>query len=77
MRGTLHLDVTHSTLVTPEGETLAVDFPFLVVNVAPEGALKDSSGQVVANDGELVTLFGGLGSDGSMVVCAVEERHPA
>jgi hypothetical protein len=75
MRGTLHLDVTRSTLLTPEGETLAVDFPFLVVNVAPERTLTDSNGQVVADDGELVTVFGGLGSDGSMVVCNIEERH--
>ena len=31
--------------------------------------------QVVARAGDDVTLFGGAGSDGALVVCAVEEKH--
>jgi hypothetical protein len=30
---------------------------------------------VVARDGDEVTLFGGIGGDGTMVVCGVEEIH--
>ena len=37
-------------------------------------ALLDRNGSVVALDGETLTLWGGIGSDGRMVVCGVEER---
>jgi hypothetical protein len=31
-------------------------------------------GQIVAQSGETVTLFGGYGPDGVLLVCAIEER---
>ena len=33
--------------------------------------------QVAAKAGDDVTLFGGAGSDGALVVCGVEEIHTA
>jgi hypothetical protein len=33
--------------------------------------------EVMAKAGDDVTLFGGAGSDGALVVCAVDERHSA
>ena len=74
MKGNLRLAAP--ALDTAEEETLQLSFSGLTVR--REGAslaLVDRRGAVAANDGELVTVFGGLGSDGSMLVCAVEERH--
>ena len=38
------------------------------------GELVDDS-DVKARAGDNVTLWGGIGGDGTMVVCAVEETH--
>jgi hypothetical protein len=55
---------------------LALAFPQHQVRTdAAPPALADAGGGVVAAEGDLVTLWGGLGADGSMAVCAVEERH--
>jgi hypothetical protein len=77
MRGTLDLDpVVGSALDTPEGERFDIDFPVLVVkSVAGDVAVVEPGGATVATDGELVTIFGGLGSDEVIQVCAIEERH--
>lgn len=76
MKGYLRLDPQRSTLDTPEGETLQLSFSGLTVRSdGTMTTLDDSGGALAAIDGELVTVFGGLGSDGSMLVCAVEERH--
>jgi hypothetical protein len=78
MKGNLRLDAAGSTLDTPEGETLSLYFSGL--SVRSDGrttSLADSRGSPVAMDGELVTVWGGLGADASMIVCAVEERHGA
>ena len=67
----------HGTLATPEGTDFETQFPFMTVeNVIDPPVLVDG-GRTVAISGETVTVFGGLGSDGVIVVCAIEERQPA
>jgi hypothetical protein len=76
MKGRLELDPAGSTLATPEGDRLFITFPRLTVRSDTSGTavVVDGNGAAVARNGELVTVFGGLG-DGSMVVCAIEERN--
>jgi hypothetical protein len=70
-RGTLVIDGSGVRLQTPEGD---------VIPLLP-GALQAKSGQlvrdttVVAKDGDDITIFGGAGGDGALVMCAVEEVH--
>ena len=70
-RGILQADGSGFGLATPEGD---------VIPLAPgelefgAGALVRGS-EVVVRVGDDVTLFGGAGADGFLVVCAVEERH--
>ena len=77
MRGRLELDPVRSTLATPEGERLPLRFAGLTVRSDTTGTVVavDGNGSTVAADGEDVTVFGGLDSDGSMLACAIEERH--
>jgi len=70
MKGTLNLDPANPTLNTPEGDHLALYFSGVHLSGS---SLVDANGTAVAHDGQLVTLFGGLGSDESMVVCDVEK----
>ena len=76
MKGTLQVGGSNPTLATPEGEVLPLRLPrFDLTTDGSTIALSDpGGGGVVAANGELVTLFGGLGGDGSMYVCGVEER---
>jgi hypothetical protein len=64
------------TLEIPDDEDFQVDFAGLTLNDTAT-AVEDMSGRTVANEGELVTVFGGYGSDGVFLVCAIEERHAA
>lgn len=77
MQGTLDVGGPNPTLTTPEGEVLPLRLPrFDLVTDGAAAAIKDpTGGPVLAADGDLVTLFGGLGADGSMYVCGVEARH--
>jgi len=76
MKGTLQLAPNSWRLATPEGDVLGLSFAGAqVMDVNGRREVVDASGRTVAADGELVTVFGGLGGDGSMVVCGVEERH--
>jgi len=75
MLGTLHLDGINAVLDTNDGGPLPLllkGFTQRMDNGTP--ALVDANGSVVALDGEVVTMFGGIGSDERMVLCAVEER---
>jgi hypothetical protein len=75
MLGTLHLDGANAVLDTNDGGPLSLmlnDVSQRTDNGKP--ALVDGTGSVVALDGEVVTMFGGIGSDERMVLCAVEER---
>jgi hypothetical protein len=73
-RGILRIDDSGSArLATPEGE----EIPLLPGNFgfrAGTGELVRGS-DVVARDGDDLTLFGGAGGDGFLVVCAIEEYH--
>jgi hypothetical protein len=75
MKGTLVIDAGGARLATPEGEVLTLTMgngSFRTDTVPP--AMVDGGGAVMAEDGDLITVFGGLGGDASMIVCDVEER---
>jgi hypothetical protein len=76
-RGILRIDVQGGRLDTPEGDTIPLRAGSLRTRVGSGGSgelVRDD--EVVARAGDDVTLFGGAGSDGALVVCAVEEKHP-
>ena len=76
MMGTLELEPARPELATPEGEVFPLDFAG--VNLGTENGgfvLVDRERRTVAPDGELVTVWGGLGTTGSILVCGIEERH--
>lgn len=75
-RGTLRIDASGGRLDTPEGDVI----PLLPGSLAPRlgtggGGELVRGGDVVAKAGDDVTLFGGAGADGALVVCGVEEIH--
>jgi hypothetical protein len=70
-RGVLRIDASGPRLDTPEGEVIPLAPGAVAVGV---GELVRGS-NVVARAGDDVTLFGGAGADGVLVVCAVEEIH--
>jgi hypothetical protein len=77
-RGILRIDTSGGRLETAEGEVI----PLLPGTLQPRtgaggvGELVQGS-DVVARAGDDVTLFGGAGADGALVVCAVETLHTA
>jgi hypothetical protein len=75
-RGTLAIDASGAQLDTPEGEAIPLVAGSLTPRVGPSGAGELVAGEtVVARSGDDVTLFGGAGADGFLVVCGVEEIH--
>jgi len=75
-RGTLAIDAGNASLYTPEGEIIALAPGALAWRVGADGTGELVAGdQVVATAGQDVTLFGGAGADGYLVVCGVEEIH--
>jgi hypothetical protein len=75
MKGWLELDLDPPVMHTPEGDDLALSFPFMTIKSTADGPALMDGGTMVAGNGELVTVFGGLGADESMTVCAVEQHH--
>jgi hypothetical protein len=76
MLGKLELGAYPWSLDTPEGEVFAIDFAG--PRLDPTGTqLLDASGHEIAREGETVSVFGGLGADGVIMVCGIEERHAA
>ena len=76
-RGTLRIDASGGQLDTPEGDVITLLPGSLGTRVGESGIGElVRGGDVVARAGDDVTLFGGAGSDGALVVCAVEEVHP-
>ena len=77
-RGVFAMDDFGVRLETPEGEAIPLLPGALQMRVG-----KDFTGEIVAGErvlareGDDVTLFGGMGADGALVVCALEEIHPA
>ena len=77
-RGTLQIDASGARLQTPEGDAIPLLPGTLTTRIGASGLGELVSGdQVAARAGDDVTLFGGAGSDGALVVCAVEEIHSA
>ena len=75
-RGTLRIDSSGGRLETPEGDVIPLLPGTLGTRVGDSGIGELVHGaEVVARAGDDVTLFGGAGSDGALVVCAIEEIH--
>lgn len=76
-RGILQIDGSGARLATPEGDVIPLLPGALTTRLGADGRtgelVRDSD--VVARAGDDVTLFGGAGADGALVVCAVEEVH--
>jgi hypothetical protein len=70
-RGILEIDGSGARLRTPEGELI----PLLpgAIRVAGRQVVRDTT--VVATAGDDITIFGGAGGDGGLVMCTVEEIH--
>jgi hypothetical protein len=75
-RGVLRIDAWGGRLETPEGDVIPLRTGALATRVA-EGGVGElvRGGDVVARAGDDVTLFGGAGADGALVVCGVEENR--
>jgi hypothetical protein len=75
-RGVLQIDANGSFLNTPEGDAIALLPGAVTMRVSGTGAGELVMGDdLVAKSGDDVTLFGGMGADGSLVVCGLEELH--
>ena len=75
-RGILVIDDTVSQLATPEGDVIPLSPGTLTTRIGADGTGELVAGdQVVARAGDDVTLFGGAGADGALVVCGLEEIH--
>ena len=76
-RGTLQIDAFGAQLLAPEGDLVLL--PGTLTTRLGEGGTGElvQGSDVVARAGDNLTLWGGIGGDGTMVVCAVEEIHSA
>lgn len=74
-RGTLQINASGAWLAAPEGDLILLPGA-LSTRVGESGVGELVRGSdVVARAGDEVTLFGGIGGDGTMVVCGLEEIH--
>lgn len=74
-RGILQIDQNGARLATPEGEVIPLLPGALATRIGNAGGELVRGSDVVAKAGDDVTLFGGAGADGALVVCDVEEFH--
>jgi hypothetical protein len=75
-RGILRVDVAGGRLETPEGEVIPLAAGTLAPRVTAAGAGELVRGSdVVAKNGDDITIFGGAGADGFLVACDIEEVH--
>ena len=75
-RGILRIDATGGRLDTPEGDVIPLLPGELETRIGADGGGELAHGDdVIARSGDDVSLFGGAGADGALVVCAVEEIH--
>jgi hypothetical protein len=75
-RGILRIDASGGRLETPEGDVIPLLAGALQTRIGESGVGQlVRGGDVVATAGTDVTLFGGAGADGALVVCGVEEVH--
>ena len=75
MKGWVELDTDPPVMHTAEGESFPLVFPFITLRSTDHGPELADHGVTVAQNGELITVFGGLDSSGSIAVCAVEDHH--
>jgi hypothetical protein len=75
-RGILRIDAAGGRLDTPEGDVIPL-LPGTMATRVGAGGVGElvRGGDVVARAGDDVTLFGGAGADGALVVCGVEAIH--
>lgn len=75
-RGTLGVSGTTGSLATPEGDVIPLIGGALTfaMDTAGRGVLVRGN-DIQARDGDDVTLFGGAGADGTLMVCGVEENR--
>jgi hypothetical protein len=77
-RGILRIDASGGYLDTPEGDVIPLLPGTLSTRVRADGVGELVRGnEVEARAGDDLTLFGGAGSDGALVVCGVEAHHAA
>ena len=77
-RGVLRIDMNGGYLDTPEGDVIPLRPGTLATRVRDDGVGELIRGdEVVARAGDDLTLFGGAGADGALVVCGIEESHAA
>src|SRR5688500_3477600 len=74
-RGILLIDASGARLDTPEGDMIPLLSGDLTTRFGATGGELVRGTEIVARSGEDVTLFGGAGSDGALVVCGIEEIH--
>lgn len=75
-RGILRIDASGGRLNTPEGDVIVLLPGVLATRISNAGVGELKRGrEVVGRDGDDVTLFGGIGADGTMVVCGLEQIH--
>jgi hypothetical protein len=75
-RGILRIDASGGRLDTPEGDVIPLLPGTLQTRVGAGGTGELVNGEdVVSKAGDDVTLFGGMGADGGLVVCGIEEIH--
>jgi hypothetical protein len=75
-RGILRIDGSAGELDTPEGEVIPLLPGALSMRVGNDGTGQLVRGnEPVAKSGDDVTLYGGAGADGYLVVCGLEEIH--
>jgi len=75
-RGILKIDQAGGRLDTSEGDQIPLHSGSLRISLAADGTGQLLRGnEIAAREGDDVTLFGGAGSDGALVVCDVEEIH--
>ena len=76
-RGILAIDDQGIRLLTPEGDAIPLASGSVAFNYVPgaRADMTDANGNVLAKAGDDVTLFGGAGADGYLVVCGLEELH--
>ena len=72
-RGILRVDASGGRLDTPEGDVIRL-LPGALSVRADTGEIVRGS-DVVARAGDDITVFGGAGSDGALVLCGLEEVH--
>ncbi len=74
-RGILRIDDFGARLETPEGDVIPLLRGSITFRASAEGGVLVRGSDVVVTSGDDVTLYGGAGADGALVVCAVEEVH--